>query len=31
MIENISHSGAWDLALISIVAASWVLYRYLAP
>lgn len=31
MTENISHSGAWGLALITIVAASWVLYRYLAP
>lgn len=29
--ENISHSGAWGLALIAIVAASWVLYRFLAP
>ncbi|HEC28531.1 MAG TPA: isoprenylcysteine carboxylmethyltransferase family protein [Gammaproteobacteria bacterium] len=31
MRENIAHSGAWGLALIMIVIASWVLYRYLAP
>lgn len=31
MTDNISHSGAWGVALIAIVAASWVLYRYLAP
>lgn len=31
MKENIAHSGAWGLALIMIVVASWVLYRYLAP
>lgn len=29
--ENFPHSGAWGLALIAIVAASWVLYRFLAP
>jgi len=27
----IAHSGAWALAAIMIVVASWVLYRYLAP
>ncbi|MDE3150691.1 MAG: isoprenylcysteine carboxylmethyltransferase family protein [Gemmatimonadota bacterium] len=27
----IAHSGAWGLALVMIVVASWVLYRYLAP
>jgi len=31
MNEPISHSGAWPLAAIMIVVASWVLYRYLAP
>jgi protein-S-isoprenylcysteine O-methyltransferase Ste14 len=31
MNEHIAHSGAWGLALIMIVAASWLVYRYLAP
>jgi len=31
MNEAIAHSGAWGLALIMIVIASWILYRYLAP
>lgn len=31
MKENIAHSGAWGVALIVIVVASWFLYRYLAP
>jgi protein-S-isoprenylcysteine O-methyltransferase Ste14 len=31
MKEHIAHSGAWGLALIMIVVASWFLYRYLAP
>lgn len=31
MKENIAHSGAWGVALIVIVVASWLLYRYLAP
>lgn len=31
MTEHIAHSGAWGIALVSIVIASWVLYRYLAP
>lgn len=31
MKEDIAHSGAWGLAVIMIVVASWVLYRYLAP
>lgn len=31
MTEHIAHSGAWGLALIIIVVASWLLYRYLAP
>lgn len=31
MKEHIAHSGAWGIALIVIVLASWFLYRYLAP
>jgi len=31
MNEGIAHSGAWGIAVIMIVVASWVLYRYLAP
>lgn len=31
MNEHIAHSGAWGLALIMIVGASWLLYRYMAP
>lgn len=31
MPDLIAHSGAWALAAIMIVVASWVLYRYLAP
>ena len=31
MKEHIAHSGAWGIALIAIVVASWLLYRYLAP
>jgi len=31
MKENIAHSGAWGLAVIMIVVASWVFYRYFAP
>lgn len=31
MNEDIAHSGAWGLAVIMIVIASWILYRYLAP
>jgi len=31
MEEHIAHSGAWGIALIAIVIASWLLYRYLAP
>ncbi|MGC2459155.1 MAG: isoprenylcysteine carboxylmethyltransferase family protein [Gallionellaceae bacterium] len=31
MKTDIAHSGAWGLAAIMIVVASWVLYRYLAP
>jgi methanethiol S-methyltransferase len=31
MSGNISHSGAWGLAVIMIVLASWLFYRYFAP
>lgn len=31
MNQHFAHSGAWGLALIMIVVASWFLYRYLAP
>ena len=31
MNEPIAHSGTWGIALIVIVLASWLLYRYLAP
>jgi protein-S-isoprenylcysteine O-methyltransferase Ste14 len=31
MVKGIEHSGTWVIALIVIVIASWVLYRYLAP
>ena len=31
MKENISHSGAWGIAIIMIVVVSWVFYRYVAP
>ena len=31
MIEKISHTGVWAIALIVIVVVSWFLYRYLAP
>ncbi|HHJ36157.1 MAG TPA: isoprenylcysteine carboxylmethyltransferase family protein, partial [Gammaproteobacteria bacterium] len=31
MAENIAHSGIWPFAVIMIVIASWLLYRYLAP
>jgi protein-S-isoprenylcysteine O-methyltransferase Ste14 len=31
MNQHIAHSGAWGLALIMIVIASWLIYRYLAP
>jgi protein-S-isoprenylcysteine O-methyltransferase Ste14 len=29
--DQIAHSGAWAVAVIMIVVASWFLYRYLAP
>jgi len=29
--EHIAHSGAWGLAVIMIVVASWLFYRYFAP
>jgi hypothetical protein len=31
MTEHIAHIGAWRIALIVIMVASWLLYRYLAP
>ncbi|NIR51741.1 isoprenylcysteine carboxylmethyltransferase family protein [candidate division KSB1 bacterium] len=31
MDRGIEHAGAWGIALIVIVIASWLLYRYLAP
>lgn len=31
MNENIDHSGTWAFAVIMVVIASWVLYRFLAP
>ncbi len=31
MEQGIAHAGAWGLALIMIVFASWVFYRYFAP
>lgn len=31
MKEHIAHSGAWGIAVIMIVIASWLLYRYFAP
>ncbi len=31
MQRSIEHSGAWGIALIMIVIASWLLYKYLAP
>lgn len=31
MKEYIAHSGTWALAVIMIVIASWLIYRYLAP
>ena len=31
MPQHIAHSGAWGLAIIMIVVASWLFYRYFAP
>ncbi len=31
MERTIAHSGAWAVAIIMIVIASWLLYKYLAP
>ncbi len=31
MNENIQHSGVWIFAVIMVVVASWLLYRFLAP
>ena len=31
MRSHIAHSGAWGLAIVMIVIATWVFYRYFAP
>ncbi len=31
MSLHFAHSGAWSLAIIMVVAASWLVYRYFAP
>jgi protein-S-isoprenylcysteine O-methyltransferase Ste14 len=31
MSDHISHSGAWGLAIIMVVIASWLFFRYFAP
>ena len=31
MTELIAHSGVWILAIVVIVVASWIFYRYFAP
>jgi len=31
MNEEFSHSGVWPIAILMIVVASWVFYRYFAP
>lgn len=31
MNDHFAHSGAWALAIIMIVVASWLFYRYFAP
>ena len=31
MSVHIAHSGAWGLAIVMILIASWVFYRYFAP
>lgn len=31
MVTHITHSGAWGLAIIMVVIASWLFYRYFAP
>lgn len=31
MTDLVAHSGAWALAALMIVVASWLIYRYLAP
>lgn len=31
MDEHFAHSGVWGLAIIMVVVASWLLYRYIAP
>lgn len=31
MVAHITHTGAWGLAIIMMVIASWLFYRYFAP
>ena len=31
MNEEFSHSGVWPIAILMIVVASWIFYRYFAP
>ena len=31
MMHEVGYSGAWQLAILAIIIASWVLYRYVAP
>ena len=31
MTEGIAHPGTWAIALVMIVVASWIFYRYFAP
>ena len=31
MSEEIAHSGTWAIAIVMIVVASWIFYRYFAP
>src|SRR3989344_77813 len=31
MTDLIAHSGAWILAIVMVVVASWIFYRYFAP
>jgi len=31
MNEEFSHSGAWPFAILMIIVASWIFYRYFAP
>src|SRR5512146_2647528 len=31
MSVHVTHSGTWPLAIIMVVVASWLFYRYFAP